>query len=109
VDVQILRLPNEDVGAAIARIGQWGEIAQSKSKSPRAVVVHADRANAKAALFIHHDAADMESVWYADTEMPEIDRGERMTRYATVSAPRATERAMQYVLTSTIAHKAHET
>ena len=109
VDVQILKLPNENMDAAIARIGQWGEIAQSQSKSLRAVVVHADRANAKAALFIHHDAADTERAWYADTEIPEIDRGERMTRYTTVSAPAATEQPLRYVLTSTVAHKAHET
>jgi hypothetical protein len=108
VDLQVLKLPGENAGAGIARIGQWGEMARTESRSLRAVVVHADRANGKVALFIHHDGADIEPVWYADTEMPEIDRGERMTRYTTVSAPPASERPMRYVLTSAVAPKAHE-
>jgi hypothetical protein len=108
VDLQVLKLPGENAGAGIARIGQWGEMAQNESRSLRAVVVHADRANGKVALFIHHDGADIEPVWYADTEMPEIDRGERMTRYTTVSAPPASERPMRYLLTSAVAPKAHE-
>ena len=107
VDLQVLKLSDENVDAAIARIGHWGEMAQNASRSLRAVVVHADRANGKAALFIHHEGAEIEPVWYADAEMPEIDRGERMTRYTTVSAPPATERPLRYVLTSTAAHKAH--
>ena len=108
VDVQILKLPNENTDAAIARIGQWGEIAQNQSKGLRAVVVHADRANSKAALFIHHDPANIAPVWYADTEMSEIDRGERMIWYKTVSAPAADEQPLRYVLTSTAAHSSHE-
>jgi len=109
VDIQVLKLPNENVDEAIARIGVWAGMMQGRSTSLRAVVVHADRANSKAALFIHHDGAAIEPVWYTDTKMPEIDRGERLTRYTTVSAPQATESPMQYVLTSTVAHKAHET
>jgi hypothetical protein len=108
VDLQVLKLPNENVDAAIARIGLWAAMMQGRSTSLRAVVVHADRAKSKTALFIHHDGAEIEPVWYADTEMPELDRGERMTRYATVSAPQATERPLRYMLTSTAAHKAHE-
>jgi hypothetical protein len=108
VDLQVLKLPNESVDAAIARIGLWAEMMHGRSKSLRAIVIHADRANAKAGLFIHHDGVEIEPVWYSDTEVPEIDRGERMTRYTTVSAPSATERPMRYVLTSTAAHKAHE-
>jgi hypothetical protein len=109
VDIQVLKLPNENVEGAIAQIGVWAGMMQGRSTSLRAVVVHADRANSKAALFIHHDGAVIEPVWYTDTKMPEIDRGERLTRYTTVSAPQATESPMQYVLTSTVAHKAHET
>jgi hypothetical protein len=108
VDLQVLKLPKESVDAAIARIGLWAKMMHGRSKSLRAIVVHSDRANGKAALFIHHDGVEIEPVWYADAEMPEIDRGERMTRYTTVSAPPSTERPMRYVLTSTAAHKAHE-
>lgn len=108
VDLQVLKLPGENADAAIARIGQWGEMVQNESKNLRAVVVHADRTNGKVALFIHRDGVEIESVWYADTEMPEIDRGERMTRYTTVSASRTSERPMRYVLTSAVAPKAHE-
>ena len=108
VDLQVLKLPSESGDAAIARIGQWGEMAQNVSRSLRAVVVHADRTNGKVALFIHHDGEEIEPVWYADTEMPEIDRAARMTRYTTVSAPPASERPMRYVLTSAVAPKAHE-
>ena len=108
VDLQVLKLPDENADAAIARIGQWGEMAQSKSRSLRTVVVHADRTNGKVALFIQRDGSEVEPEWYADTEMPEIDRGERMTRYTTVSAPRASERPMRYVLTSAVAPKAHD-
>ena len=108
VDLQVLKLPGENVDTAITRIGQWGEMAQNESRSLRAIVVHADRTNGKVALFIHHDGAEIDPVWYADTEMPEIDRGERMTRYTTVSTPPASERPMRYVLTSAVAPKAHE-
>jgi hypothetical protein len=108
VDLQVLKLPSESGDAAIARIGQWGEMAQKESRSLRAVVVHADRTNGKIALFIHHDGEEIEPVWYADTAMPEIDRAARMTRYTTVSAPPASERPMRYVLTSAVAPKAHE-
>jgi len=108
VDLQVLKLPDENADAAIARIGQWGEMAQNESRSLRAVVVHADRTNGKVALFIHHDGEEIEPVRYADTEMPEIDRAARMTRYTTVSAPPASERPMRYVLTSAVVPKPHE-
>jgi hypothetical protein len=108
VDLQVLQLPGENVDAAMARIGQWGEMAQNESRSFRAVVVHTDRTNGKVALFIHHDGTEIDPVWYADAEMREIDRGERMTRYTTVSAPPASEPPMRYVLTAAVAPKAHE-
>ena len=108
VDLQVLKVAGENIDAAIARTGQWGEMAGNESRSLRAVVVHADRTNGKVALFIHHDGEEIEPVRYADTEMPEIDRAARMTRYTTVSAPPASERPMRYVLTSAVAPKAHE-
>jgi hypothetical protein len=108
VALQVLKLPGENADAGIARIGQWGEVVQNESRSLRAVVVHADRINGKVALFIHHDGVEIEPVWYADTAMPEIDRGERMTRYTTVSAPPSSERPMRYVLTSAVAPKGRE-
>jgi len=107
VDLQVLKLPKENVDAALAGIGLWAEAMRGISKTVRTIVVLADRANAKAALFIHHDGAEIEAVWYEDADVPEIDRGERMTRYTTVSAPSAAERPLRYVLTSTTARNAH--
>ena len=107
VDMQILTLPKENMDASIARIEQWADAAPQGSKSLRAVVVHADRGNAKAALFIHHGGVPGTPVWYVNAEIPEIARGARMTRYATVAAPPATERAMQYVMSATLARKEH--
>ena len=107
VDMQILQLPEGNIDASIARMEQWAEAARRSSKSLRAVVVHADRDNAKAALFIHHDGVPIAPVWYVDAEIPEITRGARMTRYATVAAPPATERAMRYVMSATLVRKEH--
>jgi hypothetical protein len=108
VDLQILKLPSGDMDAVLSRIVLWAETMRRSSKSLRAAVVHADRTDNKAALLMHHDAAEIESLWYADAEVSEIDRGQRLMRYTTVSTPGANDRPMRYVMLSTGAHKAHE-
>jgi hypothetical protein len=110
VDLQVLNVPKGSLEAAVARMVIWAEAALKSSNSLRAVVVHADRANAKAALLMHHAAAEAlagckaESVWYSDPETSQIDRGERMIRYTTVSAPGPNDRPLRYVMSPTRAH-----
>jgi hypothetical protein len=104
VDLQVMKLPKENLEAAIARMVIWAEAAKKSSNSLRAIVVHADRVNAKAALLMHHATAGAESVWYSDPETSQIDRSERMIRYTTVSAPGANDRPLRYVMSPTRAH-----
>jgi len=104
VDLQVLNIPQGSIAAVIARMVTWAEAVKKSSNSLRAVVVHADRANAKAALLMHHAATGVESVWYSDPETSQIDRSERMIRYTTVSAPGANERPLRYVMSATRAH-----
>jgi hypothetical protein len=110
VDLQVLQVPKENLEAAVARLASWAEAVRKSSNSLRAVVVHADRANAKAALLMHHAAAEAlagckaESVWYSDPETSQVDRSERLIRYTTVSAPGANERPLRYVMSATRAH-----
>ena len=107
VDLQVLKLPKENIDTVIARMGLWAETMKKSSNSLRTAVVHADRVNAKAALLMHHEAAEVESAWYTDPETSEIDRGGRLMRYTTVSAPGANDRPMRYVMSATGAHKGH--
>jgi hypothetical protein len=128
VDLQVLQVPKENLEAAIARMVIWAEAVKKRSNSLRAVVVHADRVNAKAALLMHHATAGAlagskdlagcdraasegipsggkaESVWYNDSETSQIDCSERMIRYTTVSAPGANDRPLRYVMSPTRAH-----
>ena len=106
VDLQVLKVPKESIEAAIARLVIWAEAVKKSSNSLQAVVVHADRVNAKAALLIHHASAGAESVWYSDPETSQLDRCERMFRYTTVSAPGANDRPLRYVMSPTRAHPA---
>jgi hypothetical protein len=107
VDLQVLTLPRDNINAALSRIGLWANAVERSSKSLETVVVHADRANCKAALFMHHATPAADSVWYLDSETSEIGRAERLMRYTTVSAPGANDRPMQYVLSSNAARKTH--
>jgi hypothetical protein len=104
VDLQVLSVPKESIEAVIARMVIWAEALRKRSNSLRAIVVHADRVNAKAALLMHHAAAGTESVWYSDPETSQLDRADRMIRYTTVSAPGANDRPLRYVMSPTRAH-----
>jgi hypothetical protein len=107
VDMQILRLPNEHAEPAIQRVEKWAESAPGKSSSLRSVVVHVDRQNAKVALFIHHDGARLEPMWYEHADTPEVTRAVQMSRYATVAAPTPLGRPMQYVMTPASGSEEH--
>jgi hypothetical protein len=107
VDLQVLTLPRDNIDAALSRIVLWANAVKRSSKSLGTVVVHADRASSKAALFMHHDAVEADSVWYLDSEVSEISRAERLMRYTTVSAPGANDRPMQYVMSPIAASKTH--
>ena len=104
VDLQVLNVPKGSLEAAVARMAIWAEAVRKSSNSLRAVVVHADRANTKAALLMHHAAAEAESVWYSDPETSQVDRSERLIRYTTVSASGGNERPLRYVMSATRAH-----
>jgi hypothetical protein len=108
MDLQVLTLRGGDIDAALSRVVLWANAIKTGSKSLRAVVVLADRANGKAALVMHHDAAEAVSVWYLDPETSEVDRAERLMRYITIGAPGANDRPMRYVLSSIATRKIHD-
>jgi hypothetical protein len=98
VDVQVVKLPSQEMDAILPHMLSWADKMEKNLDSLRSVVIHADRANSKVALLMHHDGASSDSVWFSGPLAIEIDRAHRMTRYTTVSAPHGKGSGMRYVL-----------
>jgi hypothetical protein len=102
---QVLKLPSEHMDAALSRLVSWAESTTADSTSPHSVVIHVDRANAKVALFMRHDLAQADSVWYSDPHVADIERTPGLTRYTTVSAPEGQGGPMRYVMSPAGTHE----